>query len=600
MKTSVAILVFLSFCACASRQDFQEKQQLGYIRSGETWLDTDEAPIESHAGGFLYRDGIYYWYGENHAKGFYNKTGISCYSSTDLINWKNEGIVMPRDSFPLLYRSYTNDEVIPEGCSNNGVAERPKVIYNEKTKKYVMWVHLDADGYVFSTAGVAVSDSPVGPFTFLKEFRPVKYRYSGIDDENGDKERTLLIDEKGKGNTYRDMNLFVDDDGKAYVFYASENNATLYIVRLNDQYTDIERPLKENENWARALPFGYREAPAPFKHKGKYYMITSGLTGWTPNPAQYHVADHILGPWKTVGDPCIGPESESTFHSQSTFVLPVEGKPEGSFIFMADRWNGHKLENSRFVWLPFIIGDDSEIRLEYFTEWNWDVFDQVADMPSPPHVKLNLDKVLTWQSVKGANAYRIYKNGEYVAVTSNTQYVLPEELAGKAYNFTVMAMKLNGQSSLPSKPVTVSWEEVGDVFLSDVKPDRWAQHWGFLRYDRALENGPLNVAGQVFEKGFGTHAPGEIVYRTCGKYSRLKGYCGVDNYASFDDVSSIGFKIIGDGKILFETDVMRVNTPAAAFDVDVAGISELKLITTDGGDGTHLDHADWCDVYLVK
>ena len=602
MKKFILATSLFALCACAGNNRTEPQVEKGYIRSGETWYDADGAPIESHSAGFLFRDGVYYWYGENHAKGFYNKTGVSCYSSVDLLTWKNEGIVLPRDSFPLKYRAYTEDEIVPEGCPNDGVAERPKVIYNTKTGKYVLWVHLDAEGYTASEAGVAVSDSPTGPFTMVQVFRPVKYIYQGIDHSHSDKSRIAQMDERSRGNTYRDMALFADDDGKAYAIYSSENNITLYIVRLNDEYTDVETPLVEGKNWIRALPNGNREAPAPFKYKGKYYMITSGLTGWTPNPAEYHTADSMLGVWTTFDNPCIGPESETTFRSQSTYVLPVAGKPEGSFIFMADRWDNYQLENSRFVWLPFIVGDDGSIRLEYYSEWNREVFDQSATPLAPPHLRVESKgntNTLFWKAVNGANAYRIFKNGKYVGITSNTRFELENELAGKGYNFTVTAIKLNGESSLPSNAVMVTWRQPEDVYLSNIKPDSWIQHWGFLRYDRSLENNPINIAGQVFEKGLGTHAPGEIVYYLCGNYSRLKGACGVDNFARFSDASSVVFKIIGDGKILFETGVMKVDTPAAVFDLCVKGISDLRLVTTDAGDGAHYDHADWADVMLV-
>lgn len=99
------------------------------------------------------------------------------------------------------------------------------------------------------------------------------------------------------------------------------------------------------------LDGSYREAPAMFKHNGKYYLITSDCTGWSPNAASYAVADTPLGKWIPHGNPCIGPDRETTFHSQSTFVLAIPGQPD-AFIFMADRWNKLDLQDSRYVWLP--------------------------------------------------------------------------------------------------------------------------------------------------------------------------------------------------------------------------------------------------------
>src|ERR1035438_1063203 len=80
---------------------------------GEPWSDSQGQPIEAHGGGILLYNGTYFWYGENHSLGSGNKTGISCYSSPDLVHWKNEGIVLPKEELPGDYR-------------DSGVCERPK------------------------------------------------------------------------------------------------------------------------------------------------------------------------------------------------------------------------------------------------------------------------------------------------------------------------------------------------------------------------------------------------------------------------------------------------------------------------------------------
>ena len=73
------------------------------------------------------------------------------------------------------------------------------------------------------------------------------------------------------------MNLFVDDDGIAYHIYSSEENSTLHISQLTDDYTSY------SGKYARFFPGRFMEAPALFKQKGKYYLIMSGCTGWAPN-----------------------------------------------------------------------------------------------------------------------------------------------------------------------------------------------------------------------------------------------------------------------------------------------------------------------------
>ena len=309
------------------------------IIPGEVWKDTDGNPINAHGGGLLYHEGTYYWYGE-YKKGETilpewatwecyrtDVTGVSCYSSKDLLNWKFEGIVLP---------AVKDDE--KHDLHPSKVLERPKVIYNEKTKKFVMWAHVESADYSKACAGVAVSDSPTGTFTYVGSFRP-------------------------NGAMSRDQTVFVDDNGKAYQFYSSENNATLYISELTDDY------LKPTGRYTRNFVKQSREAPAVFKYNGKYYMLSSGCTGWDPNVAELAVADSIMGQWTTIGNPCTGPDADKTFYAQSTYVQQVYGKGN-AYIAMFDRWKKKNLEDSRYVWLPLEFGKDGTITIPWRDSWD--------------------------------------------------------------------------------------------------------------------------------------------------------------------------------------------------------------------------------------
>ena len=111
-----------------------------------------------------------------------------------------------------------------------------------------------------------------------------------------------------------------------------------------------------------------REAPAICKRQGKYYLITSGCTGWAPNAAEYAMAASLFGPWDVLANPCRGDRSEETFGAQSTFILPVVGKP-GKYIFMADIWNKHNLSDSRYAWPPIRFNGD-RLEIEWLDEWD--------------------------------------------------------------------------------------------------------------------------------------------------------------------------------------------------------------------------------------
>jgi hypothetical protein len=161
----------------------------------------------------------------------------------------------------------------------------------------------------------------------------------------------------------RDQTLFKDTDGKAYQICASENNATMYVNELTDDY------LKPTGRFTRIFIGLSREAPAMVKHAGKYYLLTSASTGWDPNRALYAVADSILGNYRIMGNPCTGKDADSTYHAQSTFILPVPGKND-TFIALFDRWNKTNLEDSRYVWLPLRFEGEKMV-IEWKDKWKY-------------------------------------------------------------------------------------------------------------------------------------------------------------------------------------------------------------------------------------
>lgn len=342
---------------------------------GEIWKDNNGVHINAHGGGILYDKGTYYWFGEHKIAGGAGnaaQVGVHCYSSKNLYDWKDEGIALP------VAPSGSGSD-IEKGC----ILERPKVIYNEKTRKYVMWFHLEPKGADYSGAksGVAVSDSPVGPFTFLRSFRPnaghwpvnvlpvhqssqipsQDMKFSGGDLPACADSLNLLGRDMQHGQMARDMNLFVDDDGKAYHLYASEENSTLHISLLDENYTGYSGQYK------RLFVGRFMEAPAMFKRAGKYYLMMSGCTGWKPNAARSAVADSLFGEWKELGNPCIGKDAETTFYSQSTYILPVQGQKD-KFIYMGDRWTPKDAIDGRYIWLPLRFEQDRFV-IEWKDSW---------------------------------------------------------------------------------------------------------------------------------------------------------------------------------------------------------------------------------------
>lgn len=365
MKAARTLLVALCVAAVAGCGSGRQSRGPALV-PGSVMYDTEGRVINAHGGGLLYRDGRYWWYGECKGDSTYllehvktwecwraDAGGVSCYSSDNLVDWRYEGLALKTSDDP-------SSELHP-----SQVIERPKVIYNDRTGKYVMWMHIESPDYEKAHCGVAVSDSPAGPFTYLGSFSP-------------------------NGEDSRDQTVFKDDDGRAYQIYSSEWNRTMYIGLLSDDY------LSHSGVFTRNFVGESREAPAVFKHEGKYYLITSGCSGWDPNQAQCAVADSMLGKWTVIGNPCRGRGAEDTFLSQSTYVQPLG---EGRYMAMFDRWNKTDLDDSRYVWLPLSFENGSPV-IEWKDSWrpgvtpenagpgfsrptfvynNWSAYDELSD-----------------------------------------------------------------------------------------------------------------------------------------------------------------------------------------------------------------------------
>ncbi|MEK0317813.1 family 43 glycosylhydrolase [Cohnella sp. 56] len=276
------------------------------IANGTPWKDVNNATFQAHAGSILKVGSTYYWYGEDKIHNSANFKAVTVYSSTDLKSWK--------------WRSYALTTSSAAELASSKI-ERPKVIYNESTGKYVMWAHYEnGSDYSLARVAVATSSTPAGPFTYQGSFQP-------------------------NGKASRDMTLFKDTDGQAYLISSSDNNYNLRLYKLTSNYQGIASEMNMIYNG------DHREAPAIVKKGSTYYLITSGATGWYPNQAMYSTATNLNGPWSALQP--IG--NSSTFYSQPAFILTVQGSSATSYIYVGDRWNSSTLGDSRYVWLPLTL-----------------------------------------------------------------------------------------------------------------------------------------------------------------------------------------------------------------------------------------------------
>lgn len=312
------------------------------VQSDTHWKDTDGNRIEAHAAGMLQSpiDSRWYWYGESQKTDVISDHGVTCYSAQTIAGpWTNEGMV------------FTQAQIQQPDCDGPFIVERPKVLYNVKTKKFVMWFHLDAAydgrGYGYRHVGVAQADSPAGPFEYVHGTKP-----DGINS--------------------LDMSLFRDPvDHQAYLIRSCDNKY-VGISRLSDDYLNSTGIISQHDVF---------EGMAIFRHaNGTYYMMTSHLTGWNPNPLMLFRAEGqtLDDPqWVNMGNPT---GSSTSFNSQPTYVVeytPVSGNPY--FVYMADDWihcpneDGSEgpLINACYIWLP-INFHESSVTIEWRPAWDLD------------------------------------------------------------------------------------------------------------------------------------------------------------------------------------------------------------------------------------
>jgi hypothetical protein len=304
--------LFVPFAALSLRAGPQ------FINPGEIWPDDRGKHIQAHGGGVLQLRDTYYWFGEDRSPD--NKPNlryVACYSSKDLVHWKFRNQVVKADD--------------PAHLGPGWVLERPKVYFNAKTRKYVMYAHIDDRRYQVASVAVFVSNRVDGDYVFVRMFRP-------LDQQS------------------RDIGQFVDDDGAAYLIFEDRPHG-FHIAKLSEDYMTVAEEIHE---FTREEG-GALEGGALVHVGGRYFVIGSQMSGWDPNPNKVATAPSLRGPWSSFKD--LAPPEKNTYQSQSTFLLKVTGRQKTTVIFMADWWvhSNHPLNlaDARYIWMPVEIDGDS-------------------------------------------------------------------------------------------------------------------------------------------------------------------------------------------------------------------------------------------------
>lgn len=220
MKQVSIFIVFLFFSG------FVISQKNIVINNLRPRVDTEGNIIDAHDGRIIKFGSKFYWFGTayGNSSGFLRSNYFQCYSSSDLVTWKKEGKLLENPP--------------------SGIYYRPHVIYNSKTRQYVLWYNWYPklwDGKY----GVAVSDRPTGPFKIINTDVKVQNSKYGVGD----------------------FGLFVDDNGTAYIAYNTIDGHKGSIEKLSSDYL---KSVFENGGF---LTEGC-EAGAIFNRNGIYYLMT--------------------------------------------------------------------------------------------------------------------------------------------------------------------------------------------------------------------------------------------------------------------------------------------------------------------------------------
>lgn len=319
-RAAISILLLLAYNVHAQTNaaiiNFNRQQQQT-IR-----FSTAGAAIDAHDGEIAYFNGTYYLYGTSYGCGFeWGKKeapfcGFKVYTSTDLQHWTDKGFLF--DARTPVWQTRCNGSTY--GCF------RPHVIYNKKTKQYVLWINVYDNHIGFR---VFTSSRPTGPFTEVAEPR-------------------LAVNSNGAvaGLNNGDHDTFVDEDGTAYIAYTDwQTKGTIVIEKLSADY------LTGSGEHVKAVTKGSTEAPALFRRNGSYYLFYSdpncGYCSGTGT--SYRRAASPLGPWSDgikISDKSCG--------GQPSFVSLVKLNGDSVFIYGSDLWNNAAKNEAlaNYYWAP--------------------------------------------------------------------------------------------------------------------------------------------------------------------------------------------------------------------------------------------------------
>ena len=302
------LIGILFFCSI-----IKSTAQFQNIKNDVFWDTKEGLPIYSQGGGvFKFKDpqtGIekYYWYGVHYEEAekyrkeptvtYLNCTfkSVTCYSSTDLVNWTFESDV------------FTDEKAFPDGKKT--WVGRLGVAYVKEMNKYALFVQHG------SQVLVALADTPTAEFSWHQKINMEPWI--------------------GTTNT-GDQTVFTDDDGKSYLIYSyGKGRNKIYVseIGVKDGKVTILDCTKVFQGESR-------EGNCMFKYQNKYYMAASNIYGWDSSFAYYLVSDNIRGPYLPTNNMQImdGSAEDYAHVTQTGFFYTIKRNGKETVLYCGDRW----------------------------------------------------------------------------------------------------------------------------------------------------------------------------------------------------------------------------------------------------------------------
>jgi len=209
---------------------------------------------------------------------------------------------------------------------------------------------------------------------------------------------------------------------------------------------------------------------------------------------------------------------------------------------------------------------------------------------------------IRWSSNYYLNTgFELFLGDSLLGYAPSTTFPLRGLNPDSLYTVALRTVWQDGQTSLKAATLQFSTAALlpDRLWLSTLEPASATVGYATLQRDKSISGGPLTLGGSQYEHGLGTHANSDIAYDLHQRFGQFNALVGVDDDAG-KGRGSVEFIVLGDGKPLWKSGIMKQGDAPKRVDVSLDGVRTLLLRVTDAADGIDYDHADWVNPQIVR